>query len=83
MEKNESLPKWKYGRDIPRLATKQELQVFHALNQIRLDGKINMFGATPYISAMFDMDRAEARKLLTLWMDNFDAEGNYDFIIEK
>jgi len=42
--------------------------VFAFLDAIRESGKINMFGATPYIVEEFDITKQEARKLLKEWM---------------
>jgi hypothetical protein len=33
--------------------------------------KINMFGAAPYLSDVFDLSQQEARKALTYWMQTF------------
>jgi hypothetical protein len=37
-----------------------------------------MFGAGQYLEAEFGMGRNEARAMLTLWMQNFNEEGNYE-----
>lgn len=63
-----------------RPATDLEKNVFEYLNDLRESGITNMFGATPYVADAFDMDRDEARKLLSLWMKNFSVEGNYEMI---
>jgi hypothetical protein len=41
-----------------------------------------MFGAAPYIEDEFGIDKREARRLLTLWMHNFNEEGNYEEVKE-
>ena len=41
---------------------------FLYLNRLRESGDTNMFGAAPYLQDEFDLDRREARKILTEWM---------------
>jgi hypothetical protein len=41
------------------------------LNNVRNRGVINMYGATPYIIARFNVPQADATKLLMLWMEEF------------
>lgn len=60
----------------------REKEVFNYLNHLRETGVTNMFGAAPYIEEEFELSRLESRKLLTLWMENFDEDGNYDEIKE-
>ena len=45
--------------------------VFAYLDQLRESGKINMFGAAPYIQDMFEYSRAEAREILFQWMETY------------
>ena len=61
-----------------RETTKTEKQVLNYLNGLRISGITNMFGARPYIIEMFEMDRTEAGRLLALWMQNFNEDGNYE-----
>ena len=61
-----------------RLATDQEIEALTFLNELRESGSTNMFGATPYLEAEFGIDRVEAKRLLLLWMSNFNEEGNYE-----
>lgn len=63
-----------------RKSTSHERQVFYYLNDLRLSGITNMFGAVPHIEAMFGTDRPESKRLLVLWMNNFNQENNYNFI---
>lgn len=63
-----------------RATTEQEREVFGYLNDLRLTGIVNMFGATPYMMSEFGISRGEAAKLLSLWMKNFSEEANYDEI---
>ena len=53
----------------------QEAMVF--LNSLRESGVTNMFGAAPFVEDEFGFDRGEARRILQLWMRNFNEEGNY------
>ena len=53
----------------------QEAMVF--LNSLRESGVTNMFGAAPFVEDEFGIDRGEARRILQLWMRNFNEEGNY------
>lgn len=41
------------------------------LDELRLSGVINMFGARPYLAAAFDLDSDTATKYLTYWMRTF------------
>ena len=60
-----------------RRATEQEGEVLSYLNDLREEGITNMFGARPYIMVEFDIETNEAKRLLMLWMDNFNSEGDY------
>lgn len=42
------------------------------LEDLRRSGATNMFGAAPYLEAAFGLDRQEARKVLTEWMNNYN-----------
>jgi hypothetical protein len=46
-------------------------QYYEYLNALRESGKVNMFGAAPYLQDTFGLDRKEARKILVEWMDSF------------
>jgi hypothetical protein len=48
---------------------KEEMFVY--LDNIRETGKINMFGAAPYLQDAFGLSRHEARDILLEWMDTF------------
>jgi hypothetical protein len=48
---------------------KEEMFVY--LDNIRETGKINMFGAAPYLQDAFGLSRYEARDILLEWMDTF------------
>jgi hypothetical protein len=61
-----------------RKTTEQEKEVMEFLNFLRNTGATNMFGAVPYILAEFDIQSSEAKRILVLWMDNFNEDGNYE-----
>ena len=63
-----------------RKTTRLEKEVFLFLNDLRDSGETNMFGAAPYIQEEFEVDKSTSRKLLTIWMDNFNDSGEYDEI---
>jgi len=66
-----------------RLATDAEREALEFLNELRITGVTNMFGAGPFIEAEFGVTRQEAARLLNLWMANFNEEGNYETIINQ
>ena len=47
-------------------------QYYSYLNELRESGITNMFGASPYLQEEFGLEKQEAAKLLTYWMENFD-----------
>jgi hypothetical protein len=61
-----------------RKTTPIEKEAMQYLNRLRDSGVTNMFGAAPYVQEEFGLDRAEARRILTLWMDNFNEAAEYD-----
>lgn len=44
------------------------------LEELRRSGVTNMFGAVPYLMGEFDLDRREARDILTDWMKNYNPD---------
>ena len=65
-----------------RKTTDQEQEVLEFLNILRDSGATNMFGAVPYIKDEFELDSKEAKRLLMLWMANFNVEGEYNEVKE-
>lgn len=59
--------------------TEQEKEMFDYLNDLRDSGATNMFGASPYLVDEFDIDKYEARKVLSKWMENYSEDG-YDHL---
>lgn len=41
------------------------------LDVLRNKGEVNMFGAVPYLMEYFELDYADATKILTQWMEEF------------
>ena len=41
---------------------------FDYLEELRESGKVNMFGARPYLAEEFDLHDEEAKRILLLWM---------------
>ena len=48
-----------------------EEHVFEFLNDLRESGVTNMYGASPYIREAFNINRYEANRLLTKWMETY------------
>jgi len=67
-------------KETTRTTTPQEKEVMEFLNTLRDSGVTNMFGAAPYIVDEFGIDKGEARRMLTLWMNNFKEDGNYETV---
>ena len=65
-----------------RKTTDQEQEVLEFLNILRDSGATNMYGAVPYIKDEFELDSKEAKRLLMLWMANFNVEGEYNEVKE-
>jgi len=65
-----------------RKTTDKEQEVLEFLNILRDSGATNMFGAVPYIKDEFELDNKEAKRLLMLWMANFNDEGEYNEVKE-
>ena len=60
-----------------RKTTNQEQEIMEFLNELRDSGTINMFGATSYIQNEYPIEKQEATRILKLWMNNFNSEGDY------
>lgn len=63
-----------------RPTTELEKNVCEYLNDLRESGVTNMFGAAPYVEDEFGLNKSEARRILSLWMSNFNPEGNYQTV---
>ena len=49
-----------------------EQEMFDYLEELRQSGDTNMFGASPYLQHAFDLDKKEARAVLSKWMKLHD-----------
>jgi hypothetical protein len=63
-----------------RPTTELEKNVCEYLNDLRESGVTNMFGAAPYVEDEFGLNKGEARRIVSLWMKNFNPEGNYETV---
>lgn len=45
---------------------------FKYLERLRISGVTNMYGAAPYLVSVFDIDKNEARTILSDWMKRYD-----------
>ena len=52
----------------PDIVTDEHLQF---LDLLRESGKINMFGAVPYLKKEFAIPQEQAEEILCYWMDSF------------
>lgn len=44
------------------------------LEELRKSGKINMFGAIPYLMTRFNISRKDATQILSDWMKNYNED---------
>ncbi len=44
------------------------------LDDLRADGRINMFGAAPVVAETFGLDSATAKRMTVHWMENFGKD---------
>ena len=44
------------------------------LEQLRRDGRTNMFGAVPYLMDYFGIDKKYAKQILADWMTNYNPD---------
>ena len=67
---NHNGPGWHSEPPTPvdKVPTQDEVFVF--LDVLRESGVTNMFGATPYITEEFGINRYEANRFLVQWMDS-------------
>ncbi len=50
---------------------KDQEHYFVYLDCIRETGKVNMFGAAPYLQEEFGLSRHEAKDIILAWMESF------------
>ena len=52
-----------------RMEIQEKVNIY--LDTMQKSGAINMFGAAPYISEVFGVNKQEARQYLKNWMDTY------------
>jgi len=67
-ERNGTMEDYKY-------ASAAESDHFEYLDDLRVSGVTNMFAATPFLQAKFDLAVCEAGEILGKWMKTFEARG--------
>lgn len=50
----------------------QLTEYFFYLDDLRRAGGVNLFGARPYLRRDFELNDADAAKVLSLWMDTYN-----------
>lgn len=64
-----------------RTTTVVEKEVMEFLNDLRITGVTNMFGAGPYVKEEYpELSQKEIREIQSLWMNNFNEEGDYEYV---
>ena len=59
------------NRRVVNMKEKYEAE-FKYLENLRISGVINMYGAAPYLAAAFAINIDEARTILSDWMNRYD-----------
>lgn len=56
-----------------KVPIKQEYEEYYIyLEELRLSGETNMWGATPYLVYRYDLDEVRANEILFSWIDNYE-----------
>ena len=55
-------------KEKPEIVTNAHLEF---LDELRVEGVVNMFGANPYIMDEFDVEISDSRDILGYWMDTY------------
>lgn len=56
-----------------KVPIKQEYEEYYIyLEELRLSGETNMWGATPYLVCRYNLDTVRANEILFSWIDNYD-----------
>jgi hypothetical protein len=50
----------------------EQQEMYDYLEELRQSGDTNMYGASPYLAAEFDLDATEARAICIDWMNGHD-----------
>tara|TARA_R110002051_G_scaffold52510_1_gene99641 strand:- start:134 stop:334 length:201 start_codon:yes stop_codon:yes gene_type:complete len=56
--------------------TPTQQQVNEFLDWLRMTGKTNMFGATPFVQEEFNLNEKDAKAFLVEWMKTFGERHN-------
>jgi len=65
-----------------RVTTDQEREVLEWLNDLREKGTVDMFLVIMTIQYKFTVSKDEAKRLLALWVRNFNDSGAYEDVIK-
>lgn len=52
------------------------VEMLNYLDDLRESGRINMFGAAPYLELDFGISKSEAKDVLIYWMETFDKNSS-------
>lgn len=55
------------------ISKEEKENIFDYLEDLRESGQINMFGATPYVTEAFGINKYQAREILSEWMNNYES----------
>lgn len=56
-----------------KVPIKQEYEEYYIyLEELRLSGETNMWGATPYLVHRYGLDEVRANEILFSWIDNYE-----------
>jgi hypothetical protein len=61
----------------------QLIEGFEYLDDLRLSGRTNMFGAAPYVERELGYTKNEARNITLKWMETFDGQSTVEQRVEK
>lgn len=55
------------------ISNNEKENIFDYLEDLKESGQINMFGAAPYIAEVFDLNKRQAREILSEWMNSYKS----------
>lgn len=56
------------------ISKEEKEHIFNYLEDLRESGQTNMFGAAPYIAEAFDLNKYQAREILSEWMNSYKTD---------
>lgn len=56
------------------ISKEEKEHIFNYLEDLRESGQTNMFGAAPYISEEFALNKYQAREILAEWMNSYKED---------